>query len=1034
MKKLHFAIWVLACAFCGNVNGQTLSLPYICSFEDPLENGNWVLNANPRQPVSSFTNLWYIGVATASQGEESLYISSDGGATASFMLAENTVLAYREFTLPIGTYDLSFDWKAANKGVALYCALVPESVSIYSYNNVSDLPTWLTTYALTFEGSNSTALSGAASWTLARAQLKIQNTQKYRLVFLWNNANSEGTPGGCVDNIQIFGTSCGRPSGLSATRDGNAVTLTWKGDAAYYNIRYQKSDDSNVYEVSSINATSYTLTGLGNGVYNFWIQGVCDNGELGMWESFSSVLVYDALCIDFLNLDSAYCSTGDCKQSAMSYDNEVKGRVDFGYASKLSRHTIHYLPDEYDAQTEFGLKTVPDGEFASVRLGNWDTGAEAERISYTYTVNANEAAVLLLKYAVVIQCPQNHPLTNQPRFLLEMYDEATGVKLDACTSADFSARLDLVGKDGWHQVGEDNSTVLWKDWTTVGINLQEYDGKTILIQLTTFDCSQSGHYGYAYFTLGCDEGVVQGINCGEYPTTQFIAPEGFNYSWRKKYVETGKEISTEQVLEVDPADTTTYEVDVIYPTMQECYFTLEASAIPRFPVASFEYEVLHEGCINKVQFKNTSYIWTENGITGKPVESVLWDFGNGQTSALYSPVVQYPNEGGEYNVKLTAELCDGLCSHDTTIKIVLPAIGDTLVKQQVGLCENDIYDFFGRIITQEGVYYDTLQTVYGCDSIVELTVNMYTESYTEICDTVCADSMYLFGDKYLSHTGDYTENFIGSTGCDSIVDLHLVVTEPIVVDYELPVYICADEPDFTLHYNVTKGVLENVAFVFNEAAHAQGFQDFTFTDDGSGAISIPLPSNVRPNTGYAMTLNAENGYCGEYLVSMDFSVNYPADIVAQKWDDVLAIYNSDYNGGFNFSSFEWYKNGEKIVDAVEPYLYLPEEKLDREAQYSVLLTRSDDGVQLFSCPLSIIEKNSNPVIYPTMTAPSEEVIVETQEDGIFTLWSMLGVQYNQGNLKKGSTTHIKMPSLVGMYILKIQLENGEMSQIQIIVK
>lgn len=1034
MKKLHFVILFvfLLSTVLNHGNAQQISIPYICGFEDATENANWTLNANPRQPISTFTNLWYIGTATASQGENSLYISSDQGTTASFTFAENTVLAYREFSLPIGTYDFSFDWKASNTGVTLYCALVPTTVTIYSYNNVSDLPTWLDTYALTFEGSNAKELRGASSWTSARCQLNISNAQSYRLVFLWNNANYEGKPGGCVDNIQIFGTSCGRPSDLSAKRNGNAVTLTWSGDAAYYNIRYQKSDDSNVYDVSSVNDTTLTLSGLSDGVYDFWIQSICADGEESMWECFSSVLIYEALCIDFLNLDSAYCSTGTCLQSSMSYDNEVQGRMDFGYASKMSRHTIHYMQDEYDAQTDFGLKTVPDGEFASVRLGNWDTGAEAERIRYNYTVNADDAAVLLLKYAVVIECPINHPITNQPRFLLEMFGE-NGEKLDACTSADFSARLDLVGQDGWHQVGPETSPTLWKDWTTVGINLQEYDGQTITIQLTTFDCSQSGHFGYAYFTLGCDEGVVQGINCGEYPTTQFVAPEGFNYSWRKKYVNRDEEISTEQILEVDPSDTTTYEVDVIYPTMAECYFTLEASAIPRFPVASFEYELVHDGCKNEVRFNNTSYIWTENGITGKPVESVLWDFGNGQSSALYSPTVQYPNEGGEYKIKLTAELCDGLCWDDTVMTIVLPSVGDTLVKKQIELCEQDTYDFFGNIISEEGIYYDTLKTIYGCDSIIELSVNMYSKSYTEIWDTICADSVYLFGDRYLTNTGDYRETFVGHMGCDSVVDLHLIVTEPLVVTYELPTYICADEPEFTLHYNTKKGILNDITIAFNAVAQEQGFQDFVFTNDESGSISIPIPSNVKPNTGYSMTLSADNGYCGEYFVEIDFDINYPADIVTQKWDDALAIYNSMYNGGYEFSAYEWYKDGQKIAGASSPYLYLPDEKLDKEALYNVLLTRVEDGVQLFSCPLAIIDKTSLSV-YPTMLPPSENVVVETLEDGIFSLWDIMGVRVKTGEVKKKIANTITMPSSEGVYILKLQLTDGSVYQTQIMVK
>ena len=97
MKKPHFVILfvLLLSTALNHGNAQQISIPYICGFEDATENANWTLNANPRQPISTFTNLWYIGTATASQGENSLYISSDQGTTASFTFAEKSLIIIR---------------------------------------------------------------------------------------------------------------------------------------------------------------------------------------------------------------------------------------------------------------------------------------------------------------------------------------------------------------------------------------------------------------------------------------------------------------------------------------------------------------------------------------------------------------------------------------------------------------------------------------------------------------------------------------------------------------------------------------------------------------------------------------------------------------------------------------------------------------------------------------------------------------------------------------------------------------------------
>ena len=53
------------------------------------------------------------------------------------------------------------------------------------------------------------------------------------------------------------------------------------------------------------------------------------------------------------------------------------------------------------------------------------------------------------------------------------------------------------------------------------------------------------------------------LNCGEdNPTTEFHAPDGFNYRWYKAD-EPSKTLSEEQNFTIQPLDTNLYEVDVI---------------------------------------------------------------------------------------------------------------------------------------------------------------------------------------------------------------------------------------------------------------------------------------------------------------------------------------------------------------------------------------------------------------------------------------------------------------------------------------
>ena len=114
-------------------------------------------------------------------------------------------------------------------------------------------------------------------------------------------------------------------------------------------------------------------------------------------------------CIDFININSS-----KTYPTAGIYDNP--------YESNWFRGEIIVDANSTDYYTNYLLKQVPEGEKASVKLGNSSTGAEAESISYDYSVDTNQFDMLTLKYAVVLQNP-DHTLENQPRFTLEILDD-----------------------------------------------------------------------------------------------------------------------------------------------------------------------------------------------------------------------------------------------------------------------------------------------------------------------------------------------------------------------------------------------------------------------------------------------------------------------------------------------------------------------------------------------------------------------------------------------------------------------------------
>ncbi|MGP1514793.1 MAG: T9SS type B sorting domain-containing protein [Bacteroidales bacterium] len=117
------------------------------------------------------------------------------------------------------------------------------------------------------------------------------------------------------------------------------------------------------------------------------------------------------------------------------------------------------------------------------------------------------------------------------------------------------------------------------------------------------------------------------------------------------------------------------------------------------------------------------------------------------------------------------------CDSAVTVEVeVFPIKRDTIYGN---ICSNQIYSEYGFYESVQGTYTDTLQSAYGCDSIVVLILDV-KESIVEptIYDTICKGLVYEFNDKELDKSGLYVDSLQTVYGCDSIVSLNLQVNTP----------------------------------------------------------------------------------------------------------------------------------------------------------------------------------------------------------------------------------------------------------------
>lgn len=1006
-----FALAVLSvflfCSYAYAQNPVQISVPYSMGFElgDSAKLSQWRLNDGA--DLSICKERWVIGTAVKTEGKRSLYISYDEGATCTFDTVWNTSYAYFDFTIPSGQYELSFDWRCLGGDETYMCAAVGIAKQMTSMDcnyERAEFPDYIQSFA----ESGYRVMRGCSRWQHVSVPFASNGTRVYRLYFAWRNKNRDSKlpnpVSACVDNIQITTRNCAKPANLEAEVVGDSVVVTWTGTSAQYCIEYRRYGREKWSVQTGIRDERFVIEGLDEGAYDIRVRGVCNDVDTSAYTYRTSFGVYypDRHCINYVDLHGE-----DVVATYGTFSNPYAniGVYDTAFTDdpKYWRHTINWDPDEYDPRTGGRLKIVPEEEVASVRLGNWNVGAEGESLSFFYTVDGENASILLLKYAVVLEDP-NHGPADQPHFNLEILDEWGNLIDYTCGTADFYADSQ---RPGWNTFG----SVTWKDWTTIGLNLDAYDGERLEVRLTTRDCNWSGHFGYAYFTMGCAAAKIVSTSCGDDAQMSIAAPSGFAYEWFDKYdnpVPDSIKSEDGRTLLIDPSDTTTYRCHLTYIEEETCGFDLYSSTRPRFPIAEFEWQYEPANCQNRVKFINKSHIMTKfNNVTehhyDQPCDEYEWDFGNGQVGSEKNPVVIFPNKGGFFNVVLYASIAEGRCVKDTSLIIFLPSIGDKELRIDTTICEGGYIVFGPQYAGEEREYVNVWKTSAGCDSTVYLNLHLSPQSTEQLPDTtICAEiPLTIDGQTYKSHeSGKFYRFYTNQYGCDSTLWMNVTVLDPILP--EITVREMSDSP--------------NSGAIFIGGA---GFDYYTV--DGG-----------EPQTADSITGLNGGFYVLEFFNDFGCSVVREAAVsvcmpgwVYQRWGDVLSLKNAEAldtdSATHIFTDFQWYKNNEAIAGANLSYLYVAE-GLDPADSYHLEMTRVSNGEKVTTCPFrpTAVEDQKVVYVYPSPVQVGGTLTVKVSEAASLTIVNMFGDIALTQALSEG-TNSIAMEVPAGIYVVQVQI-------------
>lgn len=442
------------------------------------------------------------------------------------------------------------------------------------------------------------------------------------------------------------------------------------------------------------------------------------------------------------------------------------------------------------------------------------------------------------------------------------------------------------------------------------------------------------------------------------------------------------------------------------------------------------------------------------------------------------------SDSGDYEAVI--DNADGTSTTITLHLTVLPEVPLTEIYETI--CSGDTYELNGNIYSVTGDYRMTLENVNLCDSAVLLHLTVLTIEPTYITDTICFGDPYMWKDSvqyfardtfdvdtvesvgfacdsvvylqltvlpiseltidttiiegetfmwqgvdslYAEHgTCVYVDTLVNALDCDSILTLNLQVLENNVIVHNLDVVeMCADDSVVQMMIE-WEGYIDSLGLYFVRDTLDSieiGLRDTIVAMPVDGNLSIPINSCVRAGV-YGVNVT---GYFRQQVLFEEHTtlkVLYPSSVLEQRWDDVICVLTSGHNGGYDFTAFQWYKDGNPLAGETGYYL---NQKLERGAEYSALLTEQN-GTQLMTCPIRIGYEQPEISVEPTLVHKRQPVRCQVAEVANMWVYDTMG-KLQISNVLHPGRNDVQLPQQSGMYMLKVVLQTGEERAFKVLV-
>lgn len=723
----------------------TASLPYVCDFEDAIENSHWHFTQTGQK------NYFIVGNKAYSAGAKSLYVTKDGSKNEYVGTSSSVSYAYRDFYFEPGTYEYAYDWRCEGRSGEDYgrVFIMPADVTLTEgilLHNLDDEKTPAGVIAI----DGGSQLIASSAWTTVNSYFNITEPGLYKMVILWSNlklststSSTVQQPPMGIDNIAVRRSTC-LPIHLSqGATTTNSIDVNISNANAGSLIEYTVSQfdgNANVFLRDTIAGSTITLTDLvPSSTYFVYARALCGDDDPSLWaniivrtscgvidrypyyESFESLRPQSHanqlpnICWEALNTDvtTIYYSSYPYYSVGDEANNIHTGSRALKLISSAADNMYIVMPE---------MDSIND-----LRMTFWyrseTTGADCGNLTVGYI----DKSLDMTTFVGISNLPRITQLTEYSQdFTSAPADKRIAFRLGGATSDNRLTVLDDIRVTRMIDGPTFHDTICYNtDYLLHGFNVPVAElavGPNTLrhIKLSTnaTDCDTIYH---------AEVYVRPEVRTDLYDTVCANTP----------YVKGEWNIP-------NPVSRT-YMLNATASTGCDSVINLYLT------VLSAGTEIIDTICTGG------SYMFRDTLITdpGQYIRSYTNSFGCIATDTLYLMVL--PD-----TVPLIAEICEG-----------------------------DYYDFHGQQLSVTGTYYAQIIGPRGCPQTERLDLTVFATDQT-LYDTICQGVNYIFGNQSLTASGTYQRTYINAQGCDVTETLYLTVTDPIVGD--VTDYACEGHP------------------------------------------------------------------------------------------------------------------------------------------------------------------------------------------------------------------------------------------------